>query len=272
MPASRSPSRTTKVTPSTRRRWPLVLAGAILVLAGVLAVAIFVLPASLLARFLPHAVLAEDFSGSVIHGAAGKISVNGRDAGAIEWQLHPLALFGLSLVMEVHWVKVGFVLDGVAQIDRNGIAAHDLHGGGPLENLRDFGVPPGWRGNCTLSISEIKSNFSQLLAASGKIEAAGVASADIADGADLGGYALELPAGAVSADGSVTANLNDTGGPVEIKAQIRFSPATRTGLLSGTIKERADIAPALKAQLDNLAQLHRPDAQGAFPVDLEFTL
>jgi hypothetical protein len=268
MPASRSPSRTARVNPPTRRRWPLILAGLMVVLAA----SIYVLPASLLARFLPRAVHAEDFSGSLIHGAAGRISVNGRDAGAIEWQLHPLALFGLSVVMDVHWVKVGFVLDGVAHIDRNGIAGHDLKGGGPLENLRDLGLPPGWRGNCTVSLSEIKSNFNQLLAASGRIDAAGVSSADIAEGADLGGYALEFPAGAVSPDGSVTANLNDTGGPVEIKAQIRFSSATRTGLLSGTIKERADMAPALKTQLDNLAQLHRPDAQGAFPIDLEFTL
>jgi hypothetical protein len=272
MPASRSPSRTTNIGPTTTRRWPVVLAGAVLVLVVVLAGAIFVLPASLLARFLPRSVQAEDFSGSLIHGAAGKVSVNGHDAGAIEWQLHPLALLRLSIVMDVHWVKVSFVLDGLALIDRNGIAGHDLKGGGPIENLRDLGVPAGWRGNCVLSISEFKSNFSQLLAASGKIEALGVSSADIADAADLGGYALELPPGAVGPDGSVTANLNDTGGPVEVKAQIRFSPATRTGLLSGTLKERADIAPALKAQLDNLAQLHRPDAQGAFPIDLEFTL
>jgi Type II secretion system (T2SS), protein N len=268
MPASRSPSRTAKVNPPARGRWPLVLAGLIVALAAT----IFVLPASLLARFLPNAVHAEDFSGSLIHGAAARISINGRDAGAIEWQLHPLALLGLSIAMNVHWVNVGFVVDGVAQIDRNGFVGHDLKGGGPLEDLRDLGLPPGWRGNCTLSISEIKSNFNRLLAASGRIEVAGVSSADIAQGADLGGYSLELPAAAVSPDGSITANLNDTGGPVEIKAQIRFSSATRTGLLSGTIKERADIAPALKNQLDNLAQLHRPDAQGAFPIDLEFTL
>ena len=42
----------------------------LIVLAGA---AIFVLPASLAARFMPAQVRAEDFSGSLLHGAAGKI-------------------------------------------------------------------------------------------------------------------------------------------------------------------------------------------------------
>jgi hypothetical protein len=45
----------------------------------------------------------------------------------------------------------------------------------------------------------------------------------------------------------------------------------RTGIFSGTVKERQDIPPALRSQLDNLAQLHARDAEGRLPVDLEFT-
>jgi hypothetical protein len=87
MPASRSPSRDIKRT-RPARRWPLILLGLIVVSA----VVIFVLPASLAARFMPPQIHAEDFSGTLLHGAAGKLSVNARDAGAIEWQVHPLAL------------------------------------------------------------------------------------------------------------------------------------------------------------------------------------
>ena len=36
-------------------------------------------------------------------------------------------------------------------------------------------------------------------------------------------------------------------------------------MLSGTLKERADAPPALRAQLDDLAQLRPRDAQGACP-------
>ena len=74
---------------------------------------IFALPASLAARFMPTQVHAEDFSGSLLHGAAGKVSINARDAGALEWQVHPLSLLRLAIVADIHWVKVGFLIDGL---------------------------------------------------------------------------------------------------------------------------------------------------------------
>src|ERR1700685_1276171 len=87
MPASRSASRGAKAAPRSRNLWPVVLIG----LAALLAVSIAVLPASVITHFLPPSVHAEDFSGSIWHGSAGKISVNARDAGALEWRLHPAA-------------------------------------------------------------------------------------------------------------------------------------------------------------------------------------
>jgi hypothetical protein len=55
---------------------------------AVLSVAIIGVPASLITRFLPPFISAQDFSGSLWHGSAGRIAVNGRDAGAVEWRLH----------------------------------------------------------------------------------------------------------------------------------------------------------------------------------------
>ena len=82
---------------------------------------------------------------------------------------------------------------------------------------------------------------------------------------------LDLPAGAVAPDGSINAKLNDAGGPIEVVAQLQFSPTARTGLFSGTFKERPEASPALHAELQNLAQLRPKDPQGRFPVELEFT-
>ena len=78
---------------------------------------------------------AEDFSGSFLHGAAGKIIVNARDAGAIEWQIHPLSLLRLPAVADIHWVKVGFVIDGTAELSARALTARDIRGGGPIDNL-----------------------------------------------------------------------------------------------------------------------------------------
>ena len=265
MSASASRPRDVRRQPPLRR-WPFVLIALV-----VLALAtIFVLPASMMARFLPAAVRADEFSGSLLHGAAGKISVNARDAGAVEWQVHPLSLLRLAMVVDIHWVKVGFVIDGTVEVARHGAQAHDVHGGGPIADLRDLGLAVGWRGNAKLMIADIKTDFTGLQSVSGDIEAQHLSSDRIADGADLGSYVLRAADGAVAADGSVAATLSDAGGPLEIQAQIRFSPATRTGMLTGTLLARPEASAALRDQLGSLSQLRRADSAGRFPVELEF--
>jgi hypothetical protein len=266
MPASRSPNRDIKRT-RPARRWPFILLG--LIVAS--AVVIFVLPASLAARFMPVQIHAEDFSGTLLHGAAGKLSINAHDAGAIEWQVHPLSLLRLAMVADIHWVKVGFLIDGTAELHPGGFAAHDVKGGGPLEDLQTLGFAAGWKGTASLAFTQIKGTFAKLEAAEGKIDVANISSLGIAQGSDLGSYELQLGPQSIAPDGSLSATVNDKGGPVEAQAQIRFSPATRVGMLSGTLKERAEASAALRNQLNNLSQLRPRDAAGRFPVELEFS-
>ena len=76
---------------------------------------------------------------------------------------------------------------------------------------------------------------------------------------------------ALSASGDARAALVDKGGPLSLDATLTLTPKTRTGLLSGTVKERDDAPPALRKELDNVAQLRARDAQGRIPIDLEFT-
>jgi Type II secretion system (T2SS), protein N len=266
MPASRSASRDIKRSPPARR-WPFVLLALILASVAV----ILVLPASLAARLLPAQIHAEDFSGSLLHGAAGKLSVNALDAGAIEWQVHPLSLLRLAMVADIHWVKVGFLIDGTVELKPGGFAAHDIKGSGPLEDLQSLGFAAGWKGSATLDFRAIKGTFAKLEAAEGKIDVANISSFSVAEGSDLGSYELQLGPQSIAPDGSISATVNDKGGPVEAQAQIRFSPATRVGMLSGTLKERPEASPALRNQLNNLSQLRPRDANGRFPVELEFT-
>ena len=268
MPASRSPNQHAR--PAARRRsfWPVVLIG----VAAALAVIVVALPASAITHFLPHSIHAEDFSGSIWHGSAGKISFDGRDAGALEWRLHPAALLGLAVAADLHWVKVGFVVDAALEVDRLGFTARAVKGSGPIQDLQDLGVAPGWRGTADVHFSELKGDFAKPSAAVGNVQVSNVTSAQIADGADLGGYELRLEEGAVGSDGTVTAHLVDTGGPLDMKTVIRFSPMERTALLSGTLMERADASASLRSQLDGLLQLRGRDSQGRIPVDLEFRL
>src|SRR5271170_6690327 len=112
MPTSPSPRRGVKAKAASapaRSLWPRFVLIAVLAALGV---AVMALPASMVTRFLPEGVSAEDFSGSVWHGSAGRITANGRDVGALEWRLHPAALLRLHVGADLHWVKRGFVLDG----------------------------------------------------------------------------------------------------------------------------------------------------------------
>jgi hypothetical protein len=234
-----------------------------------------VLPASLLTLVLPPMVRAEDFSGSIWHGSAGRIIAGGRPAGAIEWSIHPLALLGLQVATDFHWVKGGFVLDGSADITRTRLALSGISGGGPLGDLTDFGLGAGWRGSAGVHIAQLRLDLSPEGAVPtslvGDITATDLSFPQIASGATLGGYDLRFDDPAPASGTDMSAALRDTGGPLAVNATIQLSMKTHTGLFSGTVKERPDASPALKSQLDNLAQLHARDAAGRLPLDLEFT-
>jgi Type II secretion system (T2SS), protein N len=267
MPASRSRNRALKAPPPPPRRvWPIALLAC--VAAG--AVVLLVLPASLITHFLPPQIHAEDFSGSIWHGSSGRISLMSRPVGALEWHLHPASLLSLAASVDVRWVKGASVIDGTVRVDRHGFAARDVHGGGPLEDFRDLGRLSGCSGNAKLQLQEVKGSFHDLESAAGVIEVSALACTNIAGGADLGGYALTLSPGAV-ADG-MAATIRDTGGPLEVTADVHYTPDSHSGLLSGTLRERADASPALREQVTQLAQMRPRDGSGRIPVELEFAM
>jgi len=234
-------------------------------------VVLLVLPASLAARFLPAQVQADDFSGSIWHGSSGHITVSSRPAGALEWRLHLTSLLSLAPSADVRWVKDSVVLDGQITVSDKGFEARNIRGGGPLNDLRDLGLAPGWSGNTTLDLKQLKGSFQKLESAAGTIEVSALSSTSIAHGADLGGYVLTLSS-AVPADGSLAATVKDTGGPLEVQADIHYMPGTHSGLLSGTIKERDGASAALRDELNQLAQMRPRDNLGRIPVELEFAM
>ncbi|HEX4153130.1 MAG TPA: type II secretion system protein N [Steroidobacteraceae bacterium] len=279
MPTSPSPRRGVKASRpasppplSPRSLWPRLL---LIGVAAVVAVVVCVLPASLVTRLLPPAVRADDFSGSVWHGSAGRITALGRPAGAIEWNIHPLALLRRHLVVDLHWVKGGFVLDGSADLTRTHIGASKILGGGPLADLSDLGIGAGWRGTASVRVAELTADLSgarpALSSAIGDVAVADVSAAQIASGANLGGYDLNFNDPVSASGDDMSATLTDTGGPLQVNAVIHLSTKTGSAIFSGTVKERPDTPAELRRQLDDLAQLHARDAQGRLPVDLEFT-
>lgn len=248
---------------------------------AVLVVIVVALPASLIGRWLPATVAAQEFSGSLWHGSAQRVAVGGRSLGAIEWHLHPWSLLRLAVVADLHWVTGGFVADGLIDLTQQTMTLQDLQGGGPIEDLKDLGVPLGWRGTAAFKFSELQASFPSAAAANesltwtkavGDLRVFDLSAGDVAHGAELGGYTLHLANAAITPGADASAELADMGGPVEALATIHFSPDGHTGMLSGTIRARPEAPPALAARIASLQQLHAPDARGAIPVELEFTL
>jgi hypothetical protein len=270
MPTSRSPSRNPKAEaapPARRRSYVLPIVIAVLAAVGVVASA---LPARLIAQGLPPAVHAEDFSGSIWHGAAGSVSYAGRNLGAIEWQLDPLGLLHLTANLDLHWVHRGVALAALAAVTRQGATATRIQGGGPIEDLQDVGVAAGWHGSFRVDIDELKTDFQALQAAHGTVTVANIAGAQIAGGADLGNYVLRIGDAAADAAGTITGQLSDAGGPLDLKGTITITPQQHTGLISGTLRERADAPAELRQNLADLASMRGRDAEGRIPLDLEF--
>ena len=279
MPISRSAKRGADLEDGQRRpnlRRPLIVIGA----ATVVAVIIVALPASWVGRLLPSGIVAGDFSGSLWHGSAGKVVVNGRDYGALEWHIHPWPLFLLTLSADLHWVKTAFTADGSVELDAHHLSIRELEGGGPVEDLIGFGATAGIRGAAEFKFDMLRFDLgsggadaggASLASAVGDVNVSNLILPRVADGADLGGYALHVADGVITPGADATAELNDRGGPLEVEATIHLSVKDRTGMLSGTVKERPDAPPGLHERIENLAEFHARDAHGRIPVDFEFT-
>jgi hypothetical protein len=257
------------VTPPVRRRsYVLPIVVAVVVALGVVASA---LPARLIAHGLPPAVHAEDFSGSIWHGAAGSVSYAGRNLGAIEWQLDPLGLLRLTAKLDLHWVHRGVALAARATVTRQGASATLIQGGGPIEDLQDVGVAAGWHGIFHVDIDKLDTDFQTLQAVHGTVTVEGIAGAPVAGGANLGNYVLRVGDAPPDSAGTIVAQLSDDGGPVDLKGTITLTPQQHTGLISGTLRERADAPTELRKNLADLASMRGRDAEGRIPLDLEFS-
>ena len=265
MPTSRSPSRNAKSPPPARRRpyWPLIPIGILIAAVAVVAA----LPASVIGRVLPRDVRAEELSGTIWHGVAGKLMVDGLDAGALEWRLHPLGLLRGGLDVDARWVKLGMRIDAVASIGRAGLTASAVRGGGPVADLRDLGVPRAWRGTADIALSKLTTDFSRIGTIVGDAKLSNVASDDVAGGANLGDYHVRFDGAA----GALSAKIADAGGPLRVDATVSIDQARRRGLLSGTLAARPDAPQSIQAAVDDIAQVRGRDAQGRVPVDVEFT-
>ena len=199
MPTSPSPRRGAKAQSPAPRPAPPRSLWPRLALIGVVAfivVVVCVLPASLITRFLPPTMQAEEFSGSLWHGSAGRITVAGHPAGALGME-HSSA--GAPAYPPRGGPSLGQRRFRAGRFGR--LYARAPRGVGnyrrrPVEDLRDFGLGAGWRGTAGVRLTELTADLSAagavLASAIGDITVSDISSPQVASGTNLGGYDLRF--------------------------------------------------------------------------------
>lgn len=221
-------------------------------LAAFLLALVLVLPASWMGRALPEGVTCARWAGSIWRGQCGELTV--RDSGtgvmridSLRWKLKPLALLRLNLSadFEGSW-RSGQAQGRIAVKPGGAIRLRELDGASLLDKTVVRSLPSGWSGRVELRDVEFDWNAGTLGRLGGELLVH-----NLADGRGnaLGSYQLQLPPGDTS---PFTGQLRDTGGPLEVDAQLQLA-ADRSWSLEGRMRARNAADQALGRKLDMFA-------------------
>ena len=245
-------------------RW-LIIFG----LVAFVAFAIVSLPASVLFGFLQsHGVTAAGTQGSVWKGRAQMLQIEGTNVGAIEWDLHALALLALKLKADVTLTRAeGVAQTTVSMRSIDAITFENLNASLPISALSGL-APAGWGGTVNLRFNELQLHDGWPRVANGAAEILNLTSASQASSLS-GSYKVTFPSTSVDPGENVVAgDLVDLGGPLQLNGELQLRP-DRSYLLTGMVAARPEAPPNLANQLQILGP---PDAEGRRPFSLEGTL
>jgi len=269
-----------------------------LIVLGVVAFLAFVLvtlPASVITgRLERFGVQTEEVQGSVWNGTAAMLRYRGTPLGQLQWQVHPLSLFGGRLRLDAH------LLQSESQSLRSALSLapggrmrfENLQGTFPLSLLSTFGVAGSWSGSARLNFTELTLLDGWPAEASGTLELHDL-QAPTAKRQSLGGFRATFPASAAQSaaaaglasgaggagqDSQVSSStgnpselvgaLNSLEGPLDLAGVLKLS-RNRGYVVEGRVAAKPG-APQDMAQM--IEYFGTPDAQGRRPFSLAGTL
>jgi hypothetical protein len=229
----------------------------ILGLAAFLLAMVVVLPASWMARALPEGLACGEWRGSIWRGQCRELSVRvdqnvAMNLSSVSWQVRPMSLLRLRLSVDFQSTWTQGKASGRADLASGGaISLRETSGSSRLDRRLIRALPDGWSGQAEIRQLEFEWQQNTLRRLAGVLI---VSDLRDARGNALGGYQLELPAGEAA---PFTGQLRDTGGPLEVNAQLQLA-ADRSWSLEGRMRQRtADMG--LARTLDMLSSV---DASG----------
>lgn len=221
-------------------------------LAAFLLALIIVLPAAWVGAALPSAVQCGAWSGSVWRGQCRDLALHdGQQVvmrlSTLQWRLKPAALLRLRLAAQFHSVwPQGQTSGDMAVAAGGGIQVRQMSGHSELDR-RFFGaMPAGWHGRVQIRDFDLDWRDGIIGRLGGELIVS-----DLVDGngTALGGYRLAFPGSEVP---PFTGELADTGGPLEVAAQLELT-ADQSWTLEGRMRTRDAGNDSLNRTLDMLS-------------------
>jgi general secretion pathway protein N len=213
-------------------------------------------PASWLTGALPKSIGCGQPSGSMWHGSCGRLAVVGAALSDVRWQLHPWALLGAELVLDVQ--------SGDVRAPGTATIAMGLGGALTVRDLRadlqiDSGFvplfPSGWSGQLQLALGSLAFKNGRLAGIRGTVTARSLA--QIRPAMPFGSYELHF-GDAARNDGAIAGDLRDLGGPLAVSGTLLIRNGSEY-VLSGLAAARASADPELAKAVEFLGP---SDAQG----------
>lgn len=243
-----------------KRRWLIALGIAAFVL-----LAIVTFPARVLLGFFADSGLqAAGVQGTAWKGRAQTVRLGEVDIGAVEWDLHALALLTLKLSADVRVTRTdGFAQTRVDLRSAERIVFVDLAASLPLQTFAR--LAPGVSGTANLRFAHLMLEDGWPREADGSVELLNVSGGNAMLPVS-GSYRLTFPApDASSSSDALIGALSDLEGPLQVSGTVELRPA-RAYLLRGHVAPRPDAPRNLVNQLQILGA---PDAQGRREFALE---
>jgi general secretion pathway protein N len=244
-----------------KRRWLIVLG-----IAAFLLLAIVTFPARVLLGFLAGAgIQAEGVQGTVWKGRAQVVRLQDAALGAVEWDLHALALLALQVRADVRVARPdGFAQSRVSLRSKRRIVFDDLSASLPVQAFA-VDAARGWTGTANLRFEHLVLTEGWPREAQGTADLLNLNNGNVR--APLSGsYKLTFPApDAAQAADALVGSVADLDGPLQVAGTLELRPE-RGYLLRGFVTPRPN---APKSLVNQLQILGAPDAQGRREFALE---
>lgn len=248
-----------------KRVWKLLALGC----GAYLVFAVATLPAEVVLGRLPVPGLqATGVSGSIWDGRAAGLFAAGLNLGSVEWRLDFLPLlFGRVRIELVATRSDGFARGTLLLRPGRSVALEDWTASVPVKAATELGVPGGWQGTARAELAEVLIDNGWVADARGTVEGIDLTGPERSP-VNIGSYRVTLPADTVDSTDGIVGRLEDIGGPLAVRGQIRLG-RDRSYLIEGRVAARPD---APRSVMNAIQYLGAPDADGSRPFAIEGTL